>query len=253
MRRNCLILQKKFSTRWRHLYISKSQGMSAARLALGGITARAPRSFTSARIALVSKALSASRAAKARCFRSGATPTLSCRCPGSRTKRRRLPSASTRATRPGRRFRSSGRGANDRWPEPPLCAGAVLVPPDDGSIDDHGLEIGIFRQVLEDPVEHAAFGPAAKSVEDRVPVPEARAKVAPRRSDTHDPQNRLQEKPVVRCRTAGISGFSRKKRCDPLPLIITQHHPIQGQLPFASLEANFTERGNPSTIPSFFM
>ena len=29
---------------------------------------------------------------------SGATPTLSCRCPGSRTKRTRLPSASTRAT-----------------------------------------------------------------------------------------------------------------------------------------------------------
>src|SRR5215213_7267397 len=98
MRRNSLILQKKFSTRWRHLYISKSQGIVVTRLALGGITATAPRLSNSVRNPSLSKALSASRAAKSRSVRSGATPTLSCRCPGSRTKRTRLPSASTRAT-----------------------------------------------------------------------------------------------------------------------------------------------------------
>src|SRR5690348_2522340 len=49
-------------------------------------------------MAWVSKALSASRAAKSRSLSSGATPMLSWRCPGSRTKRTRFPSASTRAT-----------------------------------------------------------------------------------------------------------------------------------------------------------
>src|SRR3712207_8637914 len=71
MRRNSLILQKKFSTRWRHLYISKSPGIEVIRLALGGITAAAPRSSRSARIASLSKALSARRALKSRSVRSG--------------------------------------------------------------------------------------------------------------------------------------------------------------------------------------
>src|SRR4051794_32971471 len=71
MRRNSLILQKKFSTRCRHLYISESQGIVVTRLALGGITAVAPRPARSARItslskALLSKALSARRALKSR-------------------------------------------------------------------------------------------------------------------------------------------------------------------------------------------
>src|SRR3954470_22784490 len=78
MRRNSLILQKKFSTRCRHLYISKSQGIVVTRLDLGGITAAAPRSARSARIASLSKALSARSAAKSRSVRSGATPALSC-------------------------------------------------------------------------------------------------------------------------------------------------------------------------------
>src|SRR3954454_6749052 len=43
MRRNSLSLQKKFSTRWRHLDISKSQGIVVTRLALGGITAGSRR------------------------------------------------------------------------------------------------------------------------------------------------------------------------------------------------------------------
>src|SRR3954467_5102180 len=89
MRRNSLILQKKFSTRWRHLYISKSQGIVATRLAFGGITAIAPRSAKSARIASLSKALSARRALKSRSVRSGATPALSCPAAG-RTARERI-------------------------------------------------------------------------------------------------------------------------------------------------------------------
>ena len=44
---------------------------------------------------------------------------------------------------------------------PPACAGPVLVHPDDGSIDDHGLEIGILRQGFKNLIEDAASDPSA--------------------------------------------------------------------------------------------
>src|SRR4051794_25985310 len=134
MRRNSLSLQKKFSTRWRHLYISKSQGMVVTRLALGGITAAAPRSSRSARIASLSKALSARRALKS--VRSGATPALSCPAAG-RTARERIDQCD-----------DLGRQAAAGMPDglilcPALGAGAVLVHPHNGAIDDHVLEVRV--------------------------------------------------------------------------------------------------------------
>src|SRR3954449_5925965 len=108
MRRNSLILQKKFSTRWRHLYISKSQGIVVTRLALGGITAAAPQSSRSARIASLSEALSARSALKSRSVRSGATPALS--CPEAGRTARDCP-----AHRPARR--SLSRRGTARWPD----------------------------------------------------------------------------------------------------------------------------------------
>jgi len=71
---------------------------------------------------------------------SGATPTLSWRWPGIRTKRERLP-----AHRPAPGFWSSGRRAIDRWPdfESPFCAGAMLVDPNDCAVDHRVLEIRV--------------------------------------------------------------------------------------------------------------
>ena len=40
----------------------------------------------------------------------------------------------------------------------------MLVNPNDGSIDDRVLEVGILRQGLENLLEHAAFGPSTKSL-----------------------------------------------------------------------------------------
>src|SRR3954471_16843428 len=131
MRRNSLILQKKFSTRWRHLYISKSQGIGVTRLALGGITAAAPRSSRSVRITSLSKALSARRALKSRSVRSGATPALS--CPATeQTARERIDQRDDRQPAPGT--------ADGLILRPPFRASPVLVHPDDGSIDDHVLD-----------------------------------------------------------------------------------------------------------------
>jgi len=107
--------------------------------------------------------------------------------------------------------------------------------PDDGSIKDHVFNVGIRRQSVENPVEHTAFGPSTEPLEGRIPVPETLGKVAPGSPDTHDPQNRLQEKPVVGRRATWIADLSRKERRDPLPLIITQDHTIQGHLLFGAL------------------
>src|SRR5688572_24782776 len=168
MRRNSLILQKKFSTRWRHLYISKSQGIVVTRLALGGITAAAPRSSRSARITSLSKALSARSAAKSRSVRSGATPALSC--------------PATEQTARERIDQRDDRQATARTPDglrPSSCAATVLVHPDDGAIDDDVFEVGIRRQGFEHLIEHAASDPPTESLKHRVPVPEILGKVAP--------------------------------------------------------------------------
>src|SRR3954465_10087181 len=132
MRRNSLSLQKKFSTRWRHLYISKSQGIVVTRLALGGITATAPRLSNSVRSPSPSKALSASRAAKSRSVRRGATPTLSCPAAG-RTVRERIDQRDDR--------QATARTSDGLRPGPSPCAATVLVHPDDGSIDDDVFEV----------------------------------------------------------------------------------------------------------------
>src|SRR3954462_12209883 len=125
MRRNSLILQKKFSTRWRHLYISKSQGMVVTRLALGGITAVAPRSSRSARIPSLSKALSARSALKSRSVRSGTTPALS--CPATEhTARERIGQRADLGRQP------APGTADGLILRPPFRASTVLVHPDDG-------------------------------------------------------------------------------------------------------------------------
>jgi hypothetical protein len=110
----------------------------------------------------------------------------------------------------------------------------VLVHSDDGSIDDHVLKIRIVRQGLEDPIEHATLDPSAKAL--KVPVPETLGKVAPRRPDTHNPENSFDETPVVRPRASRIPHFSRKQRRDPLPLIIAQNSTFQGHLLLATLK-----------------
>ena len=76
MRRNSLILQKKFSMRWRHAYVSKSQSIGRFRFCFGGMTAAAPLLSSSVRIQSMSKALSPSKALKAISSIKGETAVL---------------------------------------------------------------------------------------------------------------------------------------------------------------------------------
>src|SRR3954462_5850977 len=118
-----------------------------------------PRLSNSVRSPSLSKALSASRAAKSRSVRSGATPALSCPAAG-RTARERIDQ---------RDDRQATAGPPDGL-RPSSCAATVLVHPDDGAIDDDVFEVGIRRQGFEKLIEHAASDPPTESL---IPMPES--------------------------------------------------------------------------------
>jgi hypothetical protein len=121
----------------------------------------------------------------------------------------------------------------------------MLVNPDDGAIYDRVFEIRIGGQALENLLEDAALGPAAKAAEHGVPASEQRGQVAPRRACPHNPENRFEEQAVVRRGSPGIAGFTWQKRANPLPLRVAQQHPVQGWPPFSSLESLFAMKENP--------
>src|SRR5690554_1092580 len=77
IRLNSLSLQKKFSIRWRHLYISASIFNGWIRRGCWEITILAPRSSRSSMMTLLSKALSAMNASKLTPSRSGLMPMVS--------------------------------------------------------------------------------------------------------------------------------------------------------------------------------
>src|SRR5258708_25074953 len=140
MRLNSLSLQKKFSIRWRHLYISSSILRGEVRRECWEMTTFAPRVSRSAMMALASNALSAIRAPNSTPSIRGGTPMVSKRCPGRSSKRTRLPSASVRARILERPI---------AWFEVPL-----LHPAHGGGLDDGGIEHGVFHVgIIRDRVE----------------------------------------------------------------------------------------------------
>src|SRR3954467_15193424 len=216
--------------RWRQRYRSRSKLMTVLRLALGGITAAAPRSSRSALSQSASNALSPSRAPKARPSISGRAPTLSWCWPGSRTKRTKLPRASTRATRGrrrGRRSWSSGRRASGRWPGSgsPFCAARLWVGGDDGAVDQGVFEVRLIGQAREDALDYAALHPATKTLEDAVPVAEIARQVAPGHARSHAPQHRLKKQAIVFGRRPRIGGLTGQQRRDLLPDRVAHHEP----------------------------
>src|SRR3954464_3673477 len=208
--------------RWRQRYMSRSRLIGALRLALGGITATAPRVSRSALSQSTSKALSPSRAPKATPAISGRTPTVSWRWPGSRTKRTRLPRASTRAAilvvRPPRERPIA-------WFRVPLCAARLWGGGDDGAVDQGVFEVRLTGQAFEDARKDAALHPATKTLEDAVPVAEIARQVAPGHARSHAPQHRLKEQPTVFGRRPRIGGLAGQQRGDLLPARVPHHEP----------------------------
>src|SRR3954469_8807723 len=227
MRLNSLSLQKKFSIRWRHLYISASIWSGVARRGCCAITTLAPRSLRSAMISLLSKAVSAIKAPNSRPSISGATPTVSKRCPGSRTKRTRLPRASVRPE-----SWSSCRPWSGQWPgsQSPFCALSVAVDLDDGGVNHSVLHVRFSRGGIKKPLENIGFHPVAIPLEDGVPAPECGRQVAPGAASSRDPQHRLDKPAVIRTAPPGVRLLPPAMRLHFRPLGVRQHKSVHRKL-----------------------
>src|SRR3954453_13935362 len=198
--------------------------MITLRFDLGGITAAAPRSSRSARSQSASNALSPSKASKLTPSMSGATPTLSWRCPGSRMKRTRLPKASTRATillvRPPRERPMAFFSA------PPFGTARLLMDGDDRAIDHRGFEIRFSGQGLEDAVKNHRPHPAAEAREHAVPMAELGRQVPPGQSCPDTPQHGFEKQPVVLRRHATIRFLARQQSLNLLPDGVAENEPF---------------------------
>jgi len=130
---------------------------------------------------------------------------------------------------------------------PYVCAGAMLMHPDDRAIDHRVLEIWSARQLLKDPVEHVLLRPTTEPLEDGVPVAIAVRQVPPRRTRSDHPKNGFEKLSIIRARAPRITDLARKQRRYPLPLLVAQTCPIQAGLRFPALNQSVARRGIPPT------
>ncbi len=86
---------------------------------------------------------------------------------------------------------------------------------------DHGVfVVGVFRQMLENPLPDAAFAPARVARMDHPEIPEPLRQVAPGDPGAVTVQNGFDEEPVILGRAADMPLASGKKALDPFPLIV---------------------------------
>jgi hypothetical protein len=93
----------------------------------------------------------------------------------------------------------------------------MLVDRDERAIDQDIFEISILAERLEGPLPDALLCPALEARIDGEPLAERFRQVAPRRACARNPKNRFDKEPVVAPAAAGVTGFARQFRRDPLP------------------------------------
>src|SRR3954471_411670 len=174
-------------------------------------------------MSLLSKAISAIKAPNSMPSISGATPTVSKRCPGSSTKRTRLPRASVRARilvvmPPLERPMA--------WLAVPFCALSVAVDLDDSGVHHGVFHVRLIRGGIEKPLENVGFYPIAIPLEDGVPMAEHGRQVAPGAAGSRDPQHRLDEAAVIRAAAAGVRRLPQAMRLHLRPLGVSQHKSV---------------------------
>src|SRR3954454_16350495 len=228
MRLNSLSLQKKFSIKWRHLYISASIWSGMARRGCCAITTLAPRWSRSAIISLLSKAVSAIKAPNSMPSIRGATPTVSKRCPGSSTKRTRLSRTSVRARilvvipsleRP-MAWLAVPLWRLVRGGEPRLSPGQAL---DDGGLDQGVCHVPLIRDGIEKRFENSGSHPVWIPLEDGIPGAKGSRRVAPRAAGPRNPQHCFDKAAVIRPAAPGIRLLSPAMRFHLRPLRIGQY------------------------------
>lgn len=104
---------------------------------------------------------------------------------------------------------------------PPFYPGPVLMRTDDRGIDPRVLVIGVFRQMLENPLPDAAFAPACVACMDHPEVPDPLRQVSPRHAGTVPVYHRFDDPPVLLGRPANMPFAPGQEILDPLPLVVT--------------------------------
>src|SRR3954454_143104 len=204
--------------------------MITLRFDLGGITAAAPRSSRSARSQSASNALSPSKASKLTPSMSGATPTLSWRCPGSRMKRTRLQGLDQRDDFARQ---AASRASDGVILSAPFCAARLLMDGDDRAIDHRVFEVGFAGQGLEDTVKNLRPRPAAEPREHAVPMAELGRQITPGQPRPDTPQHGFEKQPVVPRRHATIRFLARQQSLNLLPDGVAENEPFSIHKPLA--------------------
>ena len=97
----------------------------------------------------------------------------------------------------------------------------MLVSANNGGVDHHVFVVVIARQQLENTRENPALRPPAKALVDDFPIAETLWKITPWNAGSISIENRFDEQPIIRRRTADMAFAARQKILDPIPLIVT--------------------------------
>ena len=107
----------------------------------------------------------------------------------------------------------------------------MLVGAYDGGVDDQIFKVRTFYQRIEDTFPNALLGPAAKALENTVPVAKQWRQIAPGCTRTRDPEHRIDKQTIVLAVPAFVTFLTRNKPLDAPPLRIRQFSPNQDRPP----------------------
>src|SRR3712207_5789927 len=93
---------------------------------------------------------------------------------------------------------------------------------DNGAVDQRLLVVGLIRQMVEDPLPHAAPGPAAEPGVDLLTVAEPLWQIPPGNAGAVSIEHGLDKQPVVLGRHPDMLLATGQEVLDPFPLVITQ-------------------------------
>jgi hypothetical protein len=91
-----------------------------------------------------------------------------------------------------------------------------------GGIDHHVFVVGVFGQMLENPLKNPALRPSAEALVDRFPITKTLGQITPGAAGPKSVKNGFDEESIIfRC-TADVSFTTGQKILDPIPLVIAQ-------------------------------
>ncbi len=214
-------LQKKFSIRWRHLYISMSQSIGSFRIRFGRNDGDgAPAVELGAQPIVVEGFVGEQGAdgdAGDQRFDADAVVSLT----------RQQGEARQIAERVDKRD-DFGRQTTARSPDclilsPPLapapCWWTRTIVPSIMAYSKSGSPDNALKRLLRKHLHR----PAAKAPEDRIPPPKFRMQIPPRRAGAGNPKNRFEKAAVILAAATRIAGLAWKQRRNPVPLRIAQN------------------------------